>query len=232
MNDMSPPIGHNNAPDPLDEALAPYGDAISEAGNWLDGQAVTTEDQMKAVDALTKDLKAAKKAVIAAQKSESAPLHDAWKNALARYKPTIDDIDKQVKGLVGLVNSFKRDLAEKKRKAEREAWEAAEKARREAEAKAYAADMSNIEQQREAEAAKQEALEAEKIAQAAKRDTKSVKGLRTVHKYRIDDHRAALHDIAQNDRDALTAFIESYVAQNHRTRPIAGVETWAEKTAC
>ena len=35
-------IGHNGF-DPIDEALAPFGDVISEAENWLDGQKVETE---------------------------------------------------------------------------------------------------------------------------------------------------------------------------------------------
>ena len=64
---------HNNPPDPIDEALAPFGDFISEAENWLDGAAVENEGQMKAVDDLTKQLKAAKKAVEAAEESEAKP---------------------------------------------------------------------------------------------------------------------------------------------------------------
>ena len=39
---------HNNPPDPIDEALAPFGDVISEAENWLDGSPVENEAQMKA----------------------------------------------------------------------------------------------------------------------------------------------------------------------------------------
>ena len=37
MKDTLPTRNHNNPPDPIDEALAPYGDAIEEAQNWLDG---------------------------------------------------------------------------------------------------------------------------------------------------------------------------------------------------
>jgi len=73
------PIGHNSPPDPIDEALAPYGDAISEAENWLDGTPVENEDQMKAVDAVIKDIRAAKSDLVKAKKSATAPLHDAWK---------------------------------------------------------------------------------------------------------------------------------------------------------
>ena len=46
---------HNGPPDPIDEALAPFGDTITEAEGWLDGTAVETEGQMKAVDAQAPD---------------------------------------------------------------------------------------------------------------------------------------------------------------------------------
>ena len=39
-------IGHNNPPDPIDVALAPYGYVIEEAGNWLDGEPVQYEYQL------------------------------------------------------------------------------------------------------------------------------------------------------------------------------------------
>lgn len=233
-------IGHNQAPDPLDEALAPYGDHITEAEGWLDGVAVTSEDQMKAVDAINKQIKAAKKDVTAAQKSEAMPLHDKWKAALARYKPTIDDLDRITKGLTTLVGDFKQKLAAEKRAAERAAWEAAEKARKEAEAKAAAADTANIDQQREAEEARREAQAAEKAAQAARKDTGSVKGLRKVTKWDYTapteecprgGRKAALNDIAKNDPEALTKFIDEYVRLNHKTRPIAGVKVWTEREA-
>jgi antibiotic biosynthesis monooxygenase (ABM) superfamily enzyme len=55
--------------------------------------------------------------------------------------------------------------------------------------------------------------------------------MRTVHRYEIEDHRAALHWIAQNDRDAMTAFIEAYVAKNHKDTEIAGVKRWTDKEA-
>jgi DNA repair exonuclease SbcCD ATPase subunit len=224
-------IGHNQAPDPLDEALAPYGDHISEAENWLDGSPVQDEQQMKAVDALLKQIKAAKRDVTAAQKSESAPLHDAWKASLARFKPTIEDLDRQAKGLAALVDGFKRKLAEEKRAAERAAWEAAEKARKEAAAKAAAADTANIEEQRESDEARRVAQEAEKEAQLARRDAKGIKGLRTVTRHQIESHKVALHWIAANDQDAMTAFIEDYVRLNHKSKQIDGVKVWQEQEA-
>ena len=232
MNDMTPaPRDHNRPPDPLDEALAPFGDYITEAEAWLDGEAVTDESAMKAVDDLTKQIKAAKRDVTNAQKSEAAPLHDAWKAALARYKPTIEDLDRISKGLIALVDGFKRKLAEEKRAAENAAWEAANAARREAEAQAAKANAANIEEQRAANAARQAAMEAEKAAQAAKRDAASIKGTRKVTRYEVTSHRDVLNDIVRNDKEAMTAFLDAYVAKNHKARAIAGVRVWEDREA-
>lgn len=231
MNDMNPRavMGGNNPPDPLDAALAPFGDQISESENWLDGKPVENEGQMKAVDALLKQIKEAEKAVTAAREAEAKPLHEAWKAAIARYKPTQDDLERIRKGLIALVDGFKRKLAAEKAEAERLARAEAERKMREAQAAAAAANAADIEAQREAAIAHYEAERAARAAAAASKDT--VKGLRTVTHYRIDDHRAALHDIAANDREAITSFIDEYVRKNHKARAIAGVSVWQEKVA-
>jgi hypothetical protein len=231
MNAQLPPRTHNNPPDPLDEALAPYGDYLAEAEGWLDGTPVETEAQMRSVDALIKQIKAADKAVTDAQKSESAPLHDAWKAALARYKPTLDDLDRIKRGLVAAVDGFKRKLAAQKAEAERLAREqAAAAARAAAEAHRAALD-SDLEAQRAAAAMQAEAEAAQIAAARASRDADSVKGLRTVTKHAVEDLRAALHWIAKNDRDAITAFIEDYARRHHAQRAIDGVRVWKEKAA-
>lgn len=217
-------IGHNSPPDPIDEALAPYGDYIAEAEQWLDGAPVETEAQMQAVDALTKSIKAALKDVNAAEKSAAAPLHDAWKEEKARWKPTIDDLARIRDGLVSAVSAFKSALAAEKKAAERAAWEAADKARRDAEAKAAAANTADIDAQREAAAAKEAAREAERLAQMQSKD--KLKGMRKVTRHEITDHRDALHWIARHDRDAVTAFIAEYVRKNHKQQQIAGVRVW------
>ena len=221
--------GHNRPPDPIDAALAPYGDAISEAESWLDGTPVENEAQMKAVDALTKEIKAALKDAKDGQTSEAAPHHDAHKAALARWKPTLDDLARIRDGLVAAVSKFKAKLAEEKKAAERAAWAAADKARREAEALAAKADAANIDAQREAAAAAQAAIDAQRAAQVQAKDT--VKNMRKVTRYEITDHRAALRWIAANDREAVTAFIEEYVRRNHKARAIGGVRVWEEKEA-
>lgn len=222
-------IGDNRPPDPIDEALAPYGDTISEAENWLDGTPVENEGQMKAVDALLKDIKAAKKAVSAAEESEAKPIYDQWKAAKARYAPTITDLDRIAKGLVSILDTFKRKLAAEKAEAERKARAEAERKMREAQEAARQAAAGDIEAQRAAAAAEEEAEAAAKAAQAASKDT--VKGMRTVTKYEVTDHRAALHWIAKNDREAITAFVDEYVRKNHRDKVIDGVRVWQKKEA-
>lgn len=223
-------IGGNNPPDPIDEALAPFGDTITEAEGWLDGKAVETEGQMKAVDALTKEIKAAKKAVEAAEESEAKPIYDQWKAAKARYKPTLDDLDRIVKGLVAAVDGFKRKLAAEKAEAERLARAEAARKMREAEEAARSAAANDIEAQRAAAVAQAEAAEAQRLAQSASKDT--VKGLRTVTRYEITDYRAMLNWIARNDRDAITAFIEAWAAKHHKDNQSAeGLRVWTDREA-
>lgn len=222
-------MGHNNPPDPIDEALAPFSDAVEEAQNWLDGEPVKDEAAMKAVDALLADVKAAHKAVSDGEKSAAAPLYDIWKAEKARWRPTLDDLDRIKKGLVSIVGDFKAKLAREKAEAERKAREEAERKAREAAEAAAKADAADIEAVREAAEAQQAAEEAARDAARASKE--KVKGLRTVYRYTITDHRAALHDIAVNDRDAITAFVDEYVRRNFKQRKIEGVNVCSEKVA-
>lgn len=222
-------IGNNNPPDPIDLALEPYGDIIEEAANWLDGATVENEAQLKATDKILKALKDARKAVDTARDEVTKPLHEAWKGEVARWKPTQDDLDRQVKCLIAAQAPFKAKLLAEKA-------EAARKAQAEADAKAeaarqahLAANSASIADQRKADELLKEAEEAEKAASRAGKDT--VKGMRTVQVFEIESHKAALHWIATNDRDALTLFIEEYVRRNFKLRPIDGVKVETKKEA-
>ena len=222
-------VGHNNPPDPIDEWLAPYSDTLEEAQNWLDGEPIETEDQMKAVDALIKTLRTANTDLGKAKKSASAPLHDAWKAELARWKPTEDDLDRIRKGLVALVEPIKKRLADEKAAAERAAREEAARLEREAREKLRQAEASNIEAQREAAAAAQKAEDARKAAQAAAKD--DVKGMRTVHKHEITDMRALVNWIATNDKPAMAEFATEYARRHFQASNMAGVRVWSKKEA-
>ena len=230
MNDMTPaPKGHNNPPDPIEDVMAEYDAIISEAQNWTDGEPVTDEAGMKAVDVILKEFKSYKTALAKAGKERTDPLHKAWKAEVAAVKIYTDDADRIQSALVATVAPFKAKLAEEQREAERKAWEETNRLRREAEEAAAKANVSDIEAQREVAAAKQAAIDAENAAKAQIKD--GVKGMRKVQKYAIEDHRAALHWIAKNDREAITAFVDEYVRRNHKARGIDGVKTWEEKEA-
>jgi len=222
-------IGHNGF-DPIDEALAPFGDVISEAESWLDGQKVETEGQMKAADVLLKGIKAARKAVDDARDASTKPLHEVWKTEVARWKPTQDDLDRLAKGLIALLDDFKRKLAAEKEAARKEAERLAWEKTRAAQEAARLADASNIEETRAAAAAMEEAEAAQQAAMAASKDT--VKGLRTVTKYEVTDHKALLNWIAKNDRDAITDFINEWARKEHKACANAdGLRVWMEKEA-
>lgn len=223
------PLGHNNPPDPIDLALEPFGDVLEEVANWLDGATVENEGQLKATDALLKELKAARKAVDTARDEVTKPLHEAWKAEIARWKPTQDDLDRQVKCLVAAQAPFKAKLAAEKEAARIKAQqEAEEKARIAREAHA-AANAASLEEQRKADDAMKAAEEAAKLASRAAKDT--VKGMRTVQTFTIDSHKAALHWIINNDRDAVTSFIEEYVRRHFKATPIDGVTVTTSKEA-
>jgi len=214
---MEATIGHNAPPNPIDEALAPFDDLREEAEGWLDGKPVETEGQMTAVDTLIKAMKAAKKAVETAEESAAKPIYDQWKAEKAKFKPTLDDLDRIVKGLVAAVDPFKVKLAaekeEARKEAQRKAWEATEEARK----AAIAADASNIEAQREAAAKQAEAEAAMLAASAAKNDT--VKGLRW-HTFRtVDDSLIFGRWVWANDREAFEAFLQAYADKMTITPP-------------
>ena len=227
MNALAP-IGHNCPPDPIDEATAPYQAAIEEAANWLDGTPVENEGQMKAVDAIAKQIRAARSDLEKAKKSATAPLHDAWKAELARWKPTEDDLDRIQKGLAALVDGFKRRLAaekeEARRRAEAEAWAAL----RAAEDAARAANAADLEAQRAAAEAQRQAEEAQRRVAAASKD--KVTGLKSYDVTEVLDGTAYARWLWQNDRAPLVAWMEEHARRCKHHVP-GVVETRQERRA-
>ena len=227
MNDIAA-IGHNGAPDPIDTINAAFEEIRMEAENWADGTPVENEAQMNAVDALRKGARQWRLDLEAGQKSATAPMYDAYKSELERWKPTIADAKRIEDCLVALVGGFKQKLAAEKEAARNEAERLAWAATRAAQEAARNADAANIEAQREAAAQMAEAEALQSKANAAAKDT--VKGMRTATKYEVTDHRALLHWIAKNDRDAITAFVDEWARRNHKANETAdGLKVWQEK---
>lgn len=222
-------IGHNGSPDPIDLALEPYAAILEEVGNWLDGAQVENDGQLAATDDLLKELKKARKAVDTARDECTKPLHEVWKAEVARWKPTQDDLDRQVKCLVAAQAPYKAKLEEAKREAARKAQEEAD-AKAEAARQAHlAANAASIEEQRKADELIKAAEEAQRQASRAAKD--KVGGMRTVQVYEIESMKEALGWIAKNDRDALSDFIVSYINSHFKTRQIDGVKVTSRKEA-
>ncbi len=220
--------GHNNPPDPIDECIAPYADVIAESESWADGEPVETEDQMNAVDALIKSLRGYRSDLAKAQKSATAPLHDAWKAEIARWKPTVDDAKRLQDALTAVVAPFKAKLAAEKEAAKRAAFEEAERKRKEAEAAAAKINAADIEAQREAGRLAQEAQDAKEAATKALKDT--VKGMRTFRRPEIKDMGKVVNWIARHDKTAMADFATEYVRKNFEAG-IDGVEIITGKEA-
>ena len=140
MNDLAPQ-GHNNPPSPMEVCASEHDDTISEGLNWADGEAVTDEPSMLAVDAIIKGVKSYRSALVKAGKDHTAPLHDVWKAAVADVKVYTEDADRLQAALVSVVAPFKAKLAAQK------------------------------EAERAADAARHAALEAKQAASAAQKDT-------------------------------------------------------------
>lgn len=220
-------IGHNGAPDPIADAVAPFLNDMHEAANWADGAKVENDGQEAAVDALIKRIKEAKKAVEHAEESDAKPIYDQWKARKAMWKPTLDDLDRVVKALVATVDPFKRAKAAAKEEAARKAREDAILAAELARKAAASVDRSNLDAVREAEAAAAASKQAEYDAKRAAQD--GVKGMRTYTVKTITDGTACARWIWANDKDALLAWMQQYV--DRASAPIDGVEVTTEKRA-
>ncbi len=224
-------IGHNNPPDPIEEIRAAHLDSMQEAENWLDGQDVENEDQMKAVDGLLSDLKEAKKSWTEAKELEYRPHKIACDAVVDRYKPFGKEIEDLTSGLKSVLTRFKAKLRAEQEAREREARKEAERKAAEALAAQEAVDMKNIEERREADRLAAEARQAEREAQEIGKS--KVKGLRTFTAAEIVDYGACVNWIRENDRDALVSFMDGYVTKATRegVRGIDGVEVRQERRA-
>jgi hypothetical protein len=227
-------MGHNKPPVELEQQdlLVPFAAYIEEAEHWLDGVPVINEEQLEAVDTLLLHVKAAEKLVARARDAATKPLHDAWKAEVARWKAPLDDLERQRRGLAHIASEFKVRLADEREVEARRLRLDAERSMRSAQELAKRADPGDIHSVRIAKNARSEAEEALRASRQIEKARP--KGIRTVRKWAFldgDGRRRALHWIAQNDRDAVTEFIETYVARNFRQKPIEGVNVWEEREA-
>ena len=222
-------MGHNAPPCPLEAVAAEYSFVLSEAENWADGEPVTDEAGMKAVDTVLKEYKTYRSALKSAGEEITTPLHQAHKDGVAAVKVYTNDADTMQKALVALVAPFKQKLADEKEAAKRAAWDEARRLEREAQAKVDAANAANIDEQREAQAAQQAALDASKAAQATTKDT--VKGMRTVKHHEVMDMQGLANWSMKNLKPEMVAVFEEIARKHNEDIPNDIVRSWTVKEA-
>ena len=224
-------IGDNGPPSLIDDITGQYSDIIEECGNWLDGSYVENEAQMKAVDVLSKEMKAAKKSLTEAQTSETKPLHDAKTAVIASYKPTLDDFNRLIKALADAQTPFKNKLAAEKEAERRAAYDLARQKENEAAELAAQAGSTDIEAQRDAGQAQQAAMDAKKAASKANAD--KVTGLRTYKTATVQDYAAFFKWMQGHDKAAVLAWLDEQATKqmNAGHAEIGGVNILTDKKA-
>jgi hypothetical protein len=231
-------IGHNRGPTPFDDCERKVLDLFDEAKNFLDGEAITTQDMADAVSKLLDMIRKAKKEADDFRAAEKKPHDDAAKAVQEKWKPLITRCDlaadaakKALTPYLEAVEREKRAVAEAARKAADEQAKAAQEALR--------ASRDDLAAREQAEAMLESAKKAEAVASRAEKDKAQGKGgaravsLRTTYVSDIQDYQALAAHVWREDREALTAFLDDYAAQKVRAgaRTLPGVHVREVKGA-
>jgi hypothetical protein len=212
-------IGDNNPPvkTPFEAVRERIDDLYIEAGNFLDGEPITTAEMDAAVKKLEDDLKAAIKAADAARSEEYKPLNDAKTEIQQRYDPIIggSKCDGGIGGaaLAACKKAREPYLIEQlriKEEAARIAREEADRIRLEALKAHQAADASNLAEKQAADALLKQAEDATKAANRAQKASETKTGLRTTFSAEIVDLQALARHIWTVDQDGLRALLQEW----------------------
>ena len=175
---------------------------------------------------MLKQLNAAIKAGDSQRKALKKPHDDAGKAIQDDWNPGLNKGRAGAGALKGALSPYRTAKQEAKEKAAREAQEAADRLQQEAQ-EAMIASKDDLEARFEAETK----LEmAQKQVKAASKVDRAPTGLRGRTVARVTDHKALLIWIANNDKEALDAFLEQYAQRAIPTKP-DGVAHEIEKVA-
>jgi hypothetical protein len=226
-------IGHNNPPRHEAFAMA-LEDVRLEAGNFLDGAPVETQDQADAIGVIMASARDIKRDADAARKEDKQPHLDAGRKVDADYKPVLQTADDIIKAAQAPLAVF---LAKEQRAKELAAQKEREEAERmAAEAlKAERAAVGDVEAIEAARAKQEEADKAQKTASRVAKAPVKVAGsgrsisLRTKQVAVVQDYRELLLYVAKNDKPALDAFLDEY-ARKALPSKLPGVEIVTERS--
>ena len=221
-------MGDNHPPhDPVDEAIAPFADAIELTENTLIGMVVENDEQESTVDGLLKDITTSLTRLKEAQLKITRPINAQRDKVIARFAPTKEDLERQKELLQNMGRPYKKAKAAKIVAAQAEAARIAEEALQAAQEARAASSPTDLDDRREADAM---ADEAQRLAKAAKKASKvKVARMRAVKKHEITDRTALARDIWANDAKAMNEFMDEYARKNAHNRKIDGVNAWVEE---
>jgi hypothetical protein len=217
-------IGHNNPPkSPYEAAKDRIEELYTEAGNWLDGEPVSSQEQADAIQKLMREIQEAEKAADEARKVEAKPFDDGKAEVQARYNPLIQ----KDKGMTArAVQACKSALAPWLKKLDEIQRAAAEAARKEAEEKRLAAmeamrqrDAANLADREAAEALVAEAKKADaeaKKAEAAKPQAKGAgraASLRTYYTATVTDYEAFARHLWTTHPETFEPFLDDIASR-------------------
>lgn len=220
----APQIGHNNPPKtPFEAAKERIEELYNEAGIWLDGQSITSQEQADAIQKLMRETQEAERVADEARKVEAKPFDDGKAEVQARYNPLIQ----KDKGKTALVSkTCKAALAVWLRKLDEIQRAAAELARKEAEEKSAAAlaamrerDHMNLEQIEQAEALVADAKRADTIAKKAENAKPQAKGtgraasLRTYWIATVTDYREFARHLWTQHPETFEPFLDDIASK-------------------
>jgi hypothetical protein len=225
-------IGANNPPafDAFSMALE---DVRLEAGNFLDGSPLETQEQANALGVIVSTAKKIRKDADAARAEEKRPHDEAASAVQSKWKPLLAQAD-------AIASASQAPLTAWLHKQEAEQREAARLARVEAErvqAEALAAERAAAGNIEATERARELAKDADKAVRLANRADKAKAhvagadraiGLRARQVATVTDYRALLDWIVENDRPALEQFMDHYADKSLPAR-LPGVEVSTER---
>jgi hypothetical protein len=208
-------IGHNFPPTPFDEAQDAITSLKEEAGHWLDGAEVTSQNEADAIAKLLDMARKAKKQADDARKEEAKPFDDGKKAVQAKFKPLIEECDRIADVCKAANLPWLKKLDEQRRKEEEAAKAKAAEEFRKAQEALSAARATDLKSREEAEQQMKVAQDAEREAKKAAQQKASAKGgaramsLRTVYRHEIVNPTEFARWCWSNEREALLDCLNS-----------------------
>lgn len=221
MDDVNPRaiIGDNKPPPaPFELIKGEIDDLYAEAGNWLDGEPITTPEIAAEVSKLEDMIKDAIKRADSLRKSEAKVFDDGKAEVQARYNLLIGETKSVTGTAVRALEVCKKALtpyrvkvqAEKDAEAKRLRDEAEEKARVAREAHQATQAVADLAAREESDRLLREAEQATKAANKAERTATTKTGLRVTYSAEVTNAQQLARHVWLTDQNALSAFLQGW----------------------